>query len=205
MAEKSIDIAKETSVQTVLTDTTSLKATADTINTNTQSAKTDSSAIKSRMGTASDGTSSATLFGKINKLLEGSGISVADVKAYLNSTVGTSDEKSLDTLIAEFKNAILTSGAIKSIKSVQRGYTSYSSSKNHNYNDITISAVDTSKCIVLLNGAAGYNYSSDYYAVSALPAFSFESNTALRIYVTGRDPYQNGQDGNISWQVIEFY
>ena len=205
MAEKSIDIAKETSVQDVLTDTASLKATADTINTNTQSAKTDSSTIKSRMGTASDGTSSATLFGKINKLLTGAGISVADVKAYLNSTVGTSDEKSLDALIAEFKNAILTSGAIKSIKSVQRGYTSYNSSRNRNYNDITISAVDTSKCIVLLNGVAGYNYSGGYYAVSALPAFSFESNTSLRIYATGRDPSQDGQDGNISLQVIEFY
>ena len=128
-----------------------------------------------------------------------------EVKKALNSTVGTSDEKSLDTLIAEFKNAILTSGAIKSIKSVQRGYTSYSSSRNYNYNDITISAVDTSKCIVLLNGAAGYNNSSCYYAVSALPAFSFVSNTSLRIYVTGKDPYQGGQDGKISWQVIEFY
>lgn len=101
MAEKSIDIAKETSVQDVLSDTKSLKATADTINTNTQSAKTDSSTIKSRMGTASDGTSSATLFGKINKLLTGAGISVADVKAYLNSTVGTSEEKSLDEMIKD--------------------------------------------------------------------------------------------------------
>ena len=101
MAEKSIDIAKETSVQDVLSDTTSLKATADTINTNTQSAKTDSSTIKSRMGTASDGTSATTLFGKINKLLTGAGISVADVKAYLNSTVGTSNEKSLDEMIDE--------------------------------------------------------------------------------------------------------
>ena len=205
MAEKSIDIAKETSVQAVLTDTASLKQTASTINTNTQSAKTDSSTIKSRMGTASDGTSSTTLFGKINKLLEGSGISIADVKAYLNSTVGTSEEKSLDSLIAEFKNAILTSGAIKSIKSVQRGVTYYKSSKNYYYTDITISEVDTSKCIVLADGATGYNNDSSSFAVSALPTTSFNSNTSLRITSSGNEPYSRGAYGYISWQVIEFY
>lgn len=126
MAEKSIDIAKETSVQTVLTDTASLKATADTINTNTQSAKTDSSAIKSRMGTASDGTSTATLFGKINKLLEGSGISVADVKAYLNSTVGTSNEKSLDEMIKDelydYNEYVLEPGEITDERCLFDGY-----------------------------------------------------------------------------------
>lgn len=129
----------------------------------------------------------------------------AGIKYALNSTLGTTGFKSLDTLITESKNAILADGAIKSIKSVQSGYTHYNSSRNYNYNDITISAVDTSKCIVLLNGAAGYNNNSSYFAVSALPAFSFASNNSLRIYATGKDPYSEGSDGNISWQVIEFY
>lgn len=204
MAEKSIDIAKETSVQDVLTDTTSLKATADTINANTQSAKTDSSTIKSRMGTASDGTSSATLFGKINKLLEGSGISVADVKAYLNSTVGTSGEKSLDKLIVDYitdaKNSITASGGVKCIKSVQRGTISEEGT-------VTISAVNTLKTIILLNGQSGTYYrvagnSSTYgYGWAVLPYISAFTSTSFTIRSSDSVEYSS----TISWQVIEFY
>lgn len=131
----------------------------------------------------------------------------AGIKYALNSTLGTTGFKSLDKLISESKDAIITNGAIKSIKSVQSGYTEFQAYRNYDYNDITISEVDRSKCIVLLNGTAAlYTLPSNDSSIGALlPAFTFNSNTNLRIYASGINVYNRGTTTRFSWQVIEFY
>lgn len=103
MAEKSIDIAKETSV---LSGTEALKAAVAEVKSDTTAAKSDCAEVKTKIGSSAD-SGTATVFGKINKLLTEGGISVSDVKAYLNSTVGTSGEKSLDKIIGENYETII--------------------------------------------------------------------------------------------------
>lgn len=118
----------------------------------------------------------------------------AEVKKALNSTLGTTGFKSLDTLITESKNAIITSGAIKSIKSVQKGVAT-------THGNITINSVNPSKCIVLLNGT-----SIAYNSVGFLPLVAKLTSTALTVYnsETG-DTGRRGDTYTYSWQVIEFY
>ena len=91
------------------------------------------------------------------------------------------------------------------IKSIQRGIKDYESYKNSKNVSVTISSVNTNKCIVLLNGAAATNNDSNYYGVSALPTFTFNSSTELYISYSGEDPYYRGTGARVLWQVIEFY
>ena len=107
MAEKSIDIAKETSV---LSGTEALKAAVAEVKSDTTAAKSDCAEVKTKIGSSAD-SGTATVFGKINKLLTEGGISVSDVKAYLNSTAGTSGEKSLDKIIGENYETIIAPSA----------------------------------------------------------------------------------------------
>ena len=83
------------------------------------------------------------------------------------------------------------------VKSVQRGTVAGTPNKS---TEITISTVNPSKCLVLLNvneiGGNGYNYLPTVYSLTA---------TKLTITQTYISFTSENNTTNISWQVIEFY
>lgn len=80
------------------------------------------------------------------------------------------------------------------IKSIQRGYF-YSTASTY---AITISPVDTSKTVVLINGGIGYGGPSNS---AILPYFYSITPNVLTIAPGG---YGGTGNGYISWQLIEF-
>ena len=101
----------------------------------------------------------------------------------------------LNTVISDTINTLnttVTNGFNKgSVKSVQRG--KYSASSGEKSTTITISSVNTSKSIILINGDA--SYSSDVAHQLMVSSFS---STSFKIE-------GQGYLDSFSWQVIEFY
>ena len=140
-------------------------------------------------------------------------MSWAEIKKAINSNIS----KSLDVLITEKSNEILTklnsvyntvtvTGNIPSVKSIQRGISSVNndirtydtiSNERYFYIDITINAVNTSKSIVNVSTIEGsYNYGP------MLP-----NSTTIRVYcnITNNTSVDKMYVKPFSWQVIEFY
>lgn len=86
------------------------------------------------------------------------------------------------------------------IKSIQRGTLSVTTSDSLDYYPVTISSVDPSKCLVLINGYGRLNSFETHYRL-----FGFLANsTTLRIDRRGFAMTNSGVELNVSWQVIEF-
>lgn len=112
---------------------------------------------------------------------------------------------------AEIKKAVnsnldvpLNEGGVKIVKSVQSGSATGSAT-------ITISSVNVSKSIVILNARSAHNTS--YSAVFGTGAYvSSFSSTSISVNATHTFPYSNSYGTTniefkmpFSWQVIEFY
>ena len=144
-------------------------------------------------------------------------MSWAEIKKAINSNIS----KSLDVLITEKSNEILTKlnsvyntvtvkGNIPSVKSVQRGKVNYVgdvTTKNDGfiiyigddpyydtyYYDFTINSVNMDKSIVFIDGNARLSNSNNY-------SFTLLNSNTIRVY------WLNGSDMfGFTWQVIEFY
>ena len=168
------DVAQETSVQEIIAN---IGNTDDT------------------GGSSSEGTSMA----KLNYLIE-------SLKTILNSTTGTAGLKTLDKIIEEKVNAavstITSNGGIKVVKSVQRGVVEFSRSGGSK--TVSISSVDTSKAIVLINNETlAYFYESSSHTTYGAILESM-TNTSI-ILSSNRISGFNDFGGSASWQVIEFY
>lgn len=99
----------------------------------------------------------------------------------------------LDTQITSAKNAILSTGAIKCVKSVQRGMHSDGSKVGE---DITISSVNINKSLVIAHGMGSAVETGSN--ASSFPCAYLKNSTTL--HVAG-----GAKATEISWQVIEFY
>ena len=150
-------------------------------------------------------------------------MSWAEIKKAINSNIS----KSLDVLITEKSNEILTKlnsvyntvtvkGNIPSVKSVQRGKVNYvpnvptaddgfsivniiNSSFHTFYYDFTINSVNMDKSIVFIDGSTNNNYYNNY-------SFTLLNSNTIRVYFfifsSGTtSTYMYG----FTWQVIEFY
>ena len=141
-------------------------------------------------------------------------MSWAEIKKAINSNIS----KSLDVLITEKSNEILTKlnsvyntvtvkGNIPSVKSVQRGKVNYVSNVSINndgfiinestyyytyYYDFTINSVNMDKSIVFIDGNT--DRSNNY-------SFTLLNSNTIRVYWYSNDSYVVG----FTWQVIEFY
>ena len=140
-------------------------------------------------------------------------MSWAEIKKAINSNIS----KSLDVLITEKSNEILTKlnsvyntvtvkGNIPSVKSVQRGKVKYAdgiSTKDDGfiiipdahtfYYDITINSVNMDKSIVFIDGNEMSNNYNNY-------SFTLLNSNTIRVYWAS----QSIMIG-FTWQVIEFY
>ena len=147
-------------------------------------------------------------------------MSWAEIKKAINSNIS----KSLDVLITEKSNEILTKlnsvyntvtvkGNIPSVKSVQRGKVNtvdHISTKNDGfiilsntnyptyYYDITINPVNMDKSIVFIDGTA-HSGDCDNYSFTLL-----NSNT-IRVYWGCYGTNDGCVINGFTWQVIEFY
>ena len=143
-------------------------------------------------------------------------MSWAEIKKAINSNIS----KSLDVLITEKSNEILTKlnsvyntvtvkGNIPSVKSVQRGKVNtvggistmdngfpLNARGNTYYYDITINSVNMDKSIVFIDGSARDVYDCFNYSFTLL-----NSNT-IRLYWGARE---SNTLWGFTWQVIEFY
>ena len=99
-----------------------------------------------------------------------------EIKYALNSTLGASDFKPLDTLL---KNYMSVGGNIKCIKKVQRGVASFSNSTGSR--EIKISSINTQKAFLLLNGTY-YTYNNVDYGSTHGCSGKIISPTAIKIY-----------------------
>ena len=139
-------------------------------------------------------------------------MSWVSVKQALNSTVGTSELKTLDKILQENNTNILAlleakqgdlAGNIGIIKSIQRGVREiYNALGSEEYFDTEIDTVNPDKCIVIING--GVSTLSDNYNDYTEYQFSSLSVNNLRVYngyMTGNNIHYSG----FSWQIIEFY
>ena len=138
------------------------------------------------------------------------------VKAYLNSTVGTSSFQPLNDLIngmidnkiGSFKTSV-ESGSVPIVRHVQRGTFSIASSST----SVTVSLTgfsNLSKMIVLINGnrasdsGTGTSYPGQYSSNIRSAVLSVLALSALSVSCRrGNSSYAGDVDG--SYQVIEFY
>ena len=127
-------------------------------------------------------------------------MSWGEIKHALNGTLGTSDFKPLDKIIDNGITEIKTPGAVSIVKSVQRG-TAHEDDETSEIS-ITISTVNPSKCMVLLdNGNVNYEGS----AGDNLPGSRVVSLTSNRLTITNQYIRYDFSTDGIGWQVIEFY
>lgn len=98
----------------------------------------------------------------------------AEAKAYADGTLEKAQAKNVQDSI---------------IKSVQRGTVTEAGA-------VTISAVDTSKCLLLVDGGVACKGTTTSFISLHIPNISFNSSTEINI--TSVSNYAN-------WQVIEFY
>ena len=122
----------------------------------------------------------------------------SEIKYALNSTLGTSNFKPLDTLL---KNYISMGGNIKCIKKVQRGVVSVPN--NTSEKTITISSINTEKAFLLLNGTY-YTYNNASYASTDACSGKIVDSTRIRMYFGASSGSGSGTTF-VPWQVIEFY
>lgn len=122
MAEVSIDIAKETSVEAVKTDTAAIKADVTVVKSDVATIKSNVAGVKSKtdlIGSTTDtggSTTAGTVMGKLNKLISDSGsTSTVPIMAEIEKTkvsdiLGTISEK-LNYLITQNASAITTTAS----------------------------------------------------------------------------------------------
>ena len=139
-------------------------------------------------------------------------MSWVSVKQALNSTVGTSELKTLDKILQENNTNILAlleakQGELVSnigiIKSIQRGVREvYNALGSEEYFDVEIDTVNPDKCVVIINGGAS-SINTNYIGYTEYQLSSLSPNN-LRVY-NGymMDDYVNYAE--FSWQIIEFY
>lgn len=120
----------------------------------------------------------------------------SEIKYALNSTLGKSNFKPLDTLL---KNYMSTGGNIKCIKKVQRGVASFPN--NTGMKTITISSINTAKAFLLLNNTY-YNYNGSSFGSTHGCSGEIVDSTHIKIYF---QTFSGSGDTLVPWQVIEFY
>lgn len=145
------------------------KTAQDNINTTLDSVNTKINTINTDVTSVKSKTDS--IFSTTSSM-NSSVNSIYNTVNTINSKVGTTSSAS--------------SGVIKRI---QRGH-------SYNNSNITISTVDTSKCVVILYGI-GYEGNPAWRTVTGL---NYDlTSTMLNVYTTS----QNG-DSSVDWQIIEF-
>lgn len=122
----------------------------------------------------------------------------------------------LATQVSNLQTAVntLMNNAGGTVKSIQRGTYTFT---NNSDKTINISAVDASKCIVILNsgctGVYGYvtktrrlpSYAS-YLVSMTNSSITISSNYAINAeHYSSSSETKNYTYGTVSWQVIEFY
>ena len=195
MAIKRLNVASEDTLQGVKSDVADVK-------TDVAGVKVDVASVNSNIGGTADtggNSSEGTSMAKLNYLIE-------SLKNVLNSTAGTAGLKTLDKIIEEKVNSavntITANGGVKAVKSVQRGVVEFSRSGGSK--TVSISSVDTSKAIVLINnGTLAYSYESSSHTTYGAILESM-TNTSI-ILSSNRVSGFNDFGGSASWQVIEFY
>lgn len=172
--------------------------------------------VRTYIGKATDTGGSATtgtVTAKINNIITN----------LLGATNNTGGSANAGTMMAKLNTLINSANSINTnisasrgaVKSIQRG-TFNTTTRNATrdtyglYQDITISAININKSILIASGGGG---SDTQYAKNVSDAASgeasgkFINSTTLRLYAT----YYNGQLSNgtcwhnINWQVVEFY
>lgn len=129
-------------------------------------------------------------------------MSWSEIKHALNSTLGTSNFKSLDKLLQSY---ISKGGNVKCIKSVQSGTIEISEGKKTFFTDVTINPVNLNKAFLLV--VDGYEYKSNesdwyrkYSYISAGGKLSSNKVTIYRNY-----PLSASVTYTLNWVVVEFY
>ena len=195
MAEVSIDIAKETSVEAVKGDTAAIKTDVTAVKGDVSTVKSDVSTVKTNVLTV-----------KTN---------VANIKSktdLIGSTSDTGGSATAGTVMGKLNKLISDSGSTSTvpiIKSVQRGNIT-SASKT------LAQSVDPDKCIVLLesqySGVCAFQNSSDSgYAVYQNRATKFVSLTAttltveLGVYYYLSSSSWRTKANPTTYQIVEFY
>ena len=146
----------------------------------------------------------STSIGNNNSLLNNStyGLSalqsiISNVKSLLENTIY--GLKAIKDTVNSVNNTVSVVGNIPSVKSVQRGTSSVVSGST----SITISSVNTSKSIVIIQGGGsikivtGDNVIDDRHYYSCV--YGVLNSTSISLYSSGENRCV------CSWQVIEFY
>ena len=126
----------------------------------------------------------------------------SEIKHALNSTLGTSNFKSLDKLLQSY---ISKGGNVKCIKSVQSGTIEMSEGKETFFTDVTINPVNLNKAFLLVVNGYSYNFSeSDWYRkYSDISAGGKLSSNKVTIYQNY--PLTASSIYTLNWVVVEFY
>lgn len=198
MAEVSIDIAKETSVEAVKGDTAAIKTDVTAVKGDVSTVKSDVSTVKTNVLTV-----------KTN---------VANIKSktdLIGSTSDTGGSTTSGTVMGKLNKLISDSGSTSSvpiIKSVQRGTTSSST--------VTLQhTVNPDKCIVLLENEIGgqaftYPRAPEYLKIDDLTLSTVQAltETTLTIklgYYYKKQVYNSDTTDRVvnptTYQIIEFY
>lgn len=152
-----------------------------------------------RIGTTKDtggSTTAGTLMGKLNAALSKIN-TIYTATGKIGSTGDTGGSQTAGTVFGK-ENAILEvlkNGGMPVVKSIQSGRVSVGG-KNR-ISEITISKVNPSKCIVLVDTVSYTNGSYVHHSY-----FESLTETTLKIVWTGSGGYESAM---VNWQVIEFY
>ena len=167
---------------------------------NEEGSKTNTEALKNDIASVKENVSSVKSdVAGVKADVSNVKTSVTAVSNKIGTATDTNGSATAETVMGKL-NSIMAGGGIKCIKSVQRGTISENGT-------VTISAVNTLKTIILLNGQLGAYYritgnSSTYgYGWAVLPYISAFTSTSFTISKS----VNNENSGTISWQVIEFY
>lgn len=121
------------------------------------------------------------------------------IKKAINSNLN----KSLDVLIQEKSNEIISGVNKGCVKSVQRGVAKHGGNTTTGYTIINLkNLVNPSKCLVVINGVFDSSGEQHYYTHDAICTELTPTTIRVQSTAVGK-PYNNFY--SVSWQVVEFY
>lgn len=123
----------------------------------------------------------------------------SEIKHALNSTLGTSEFKSLDKIVEEKVNTAITNRSV--IRHIQRGYVDVSSNKGSSSVELT-GFTDANKMVVILGGSTFVDYNKFDVTWTAVPYVRAMNRTSL---VIGWENSYSGYSGTVGYQVVEFW
>ena len=131
-------------------------------------------------------------------------MSWADIKHAINSTLGTAGFKPLNAIMKNEVDRVMDTNLIQygsAVKSIQRGTTTIGPSSSAYFANVTISTINPSKSVIIVNGWGAWYHSPVYF----FPVRgSIVSATQIRIEMLDY-PNLNRTAGAVNWQVIEYY